>query len=146
MEINKSSKVNKAEGLNFVEVGQLLQQKRTEMNLTLREVESALSIRTAYLQAIEEGQINQLISPLYAQGFLRQYASFLNIDGDQLLRDNPEIFSKIDKQDFSYGIGTLEGRGNPGAGVKWLPNMGIVAAFALICLAAWLLASFLGVL
>lgn len=124
-------------------IGETLKQKRKERNLSLKEVENATSIRMGYLQAIEEGELNKLISPVYAQGFVRQYAAFLGIDGEAIVRENPEIFNKHEKQEFSYGIGTLEGRSNPGAGVKWIPNALWIGGFAVIIISAWYLARFL---
>src|ERR1700722_4707051 len=127
-------------------IGNTLKQKRKEKNLSLKEVENATSIRMGYLQAIEEGELNKLISPVYAQGFVRQYASFLGVDGEAMVREHPEIFNKHEKQEFAYGIGTLEGRGNPGASVKWVPNALWVGAFVLVLFGAWYLARFLELL
>lgn len=127
-------------------MGETLRQKRKELNLSLKEAENATSIRISYLQALEDGEMNKLISPIYAQGFLKQYASYLGLDGEKMVRDNPNLFIKPETQEFSYGIGTLEVRGNPGAGVKWFPNFIWVAAFIFICLAGWYLAKFMGVL
>lgn len=127
-------------------VGELLRQRRKEMHLSLKEAENATSIRTSYLQALEDGEMNKLISPIYAQGFFKQYASFLGIDGEQIVRDNPSVFSRPEVQEFAYGIGTLEGRGNPGAGVKWFPNALWILTFVLILILAWYVAHLLGVL
>lgn len=118
-------------------IGEGLKQRRQELNLSLKEAENATSIRMAYLQAIEEGEMAKLISPVYAQGFVKQYAAFLGVDGEKLVRENPEIFNKHERQEFSYGIGTLEVRGNPGAGVKWVPNALWLGAFLLILGVAW---------
>jgi cytoskeletal protein RodZ len=123
-------------------IGDIFKQRRKEMNLSLKEAENATSIRTGYLQAIEEGEMGKLISPVYAQGFLRQYASFLGIDGDRIIKENLDIFSKTEAQEFSYGIGTLEMRGNPGAGVKWFPNAMWIAGFVAVFIVAWYLARF----
>lgn len=127
-------------------VGNLLRNRRKEMNLSLKEAENATSIRIVYLQALEDGEMNKLISPVYAQGFYKQYASFLGMDGEQIVRDNPKVFNKHGVQEFVYGIGTLEGRGNPGAGVKWFPNALWIFAFALMLVSAWYVARFLGVI
>ena len=35
-------------------IGEQLRQRRKEMNFTLKEIENATSIRTSYLQALEE--------------------------------------------------------------------------------------------
>lgn len=127
-------------------LGELLRNRRKEMNLSLREVENATSIRTAYLQALEEGEVNRLISPIYAQGFFKQYAIFLGLDGEQIVRENPGIFNRSGSQEFAYGIGTLEGRGNPGGGVKWFPNAIWILVFAAILFLAWYFARYLGVI
>ena len=127
------------------DIGEQLKQKRKEMNLSLKEVENATSIRMSYLQALEEGEVDKLISPIYAQGFFKQYATFLGVDGDQIIRDNPSIFTRAQSQEFAYGIGTLEVRGNPGSGVKWFPNAIWILAFLLVAGCAWYFAVFLGV-
>lgn len=127
-------------------VGDLLRNRRKEMNLSLKEAENATSIRIAYLQALEEGEMHKLISPIYAQGFFKQYASFLGIDGEQIVRDHPGVFNRSEVQEFAYGIGTLEGRGNPGAGVKWFPNALWIMAFVLVLILAWYFARLLGVI
>lgn len=124
-------------------IGQIFVQKRKELNLSLKEVESSTSIRTSYLEAIETGQMEKLISPVYAQGFLRQYAAFLGIDGDRIVTENAEIFKKPIHQEFSYGIGTLETRGTPGGGAKWMPGALWGVAFAFLVLCAFLTARML---
>lgn len=132
---------------NQIQLGELLKEKRQEKNLSLKDAENATSIRSSYLQAIEENQVEHLISPVYIQGFIRQYASFLGLDVEELQRDHPEAFASTGRgQEFSYGIGTLEMRGSPGAGVKWLPNLAWIVAFGLLLVLAWLLARYLEVL
>ena len=59
-------------------LGEIFQTRRKELNLSLKEVENSTSIRLPYLQAIEEGQMDKLISPIYAQGFVKQYATATN--------------------------------------------------------------------
>ena len=130
-------------------IGMSLRNRREEMGLSLKEVENGTSIRLGYLGAIEEGEMSKLISPVYAQGFIKQYGLFLGIDAEKLMKEYPEVFSRsgrFQKQEFSYGIGTLEARGNPGAGVKWLPNAVWIAAFAGVLFAAWFFARYLEVI
>ena len=122
--------------------GETFKQRRKEMNLSLKEVENATSIRMSYLQAIEDGEMNKLISPIYAQGFLKQYAAFLGLDGDKIVKENSDLFVRSGMQDFSYGIGTLEVRGNPGAGIKWFPNALWIGVFIFLMIVAWYLAKF----
>lgn len=126
-------------------LGDTLKGKRKELNLSLKEVENATSIRQTYIEAIENGNIQEQISGVYAQGFMRQYANFLGMNVEQLIQDNPAAFrSPGEKHDFAYGIGTLEVRGSMGGGVKWLPTLLWAGASALILVIAWFLAKFLG--
>jgi len=117
------------------------------MHLSLKEVENATSIRQLYLQAIEEGRVSQFLSPVYALGFIKQYAIFLGYDADKLMKESPKAFQlNTEKQEFSYGIGTLEVRGNPSGGVRWFPNLIWGGVILLVLLGAWYFAKFLGVL
>lgn len=128
-------------------VGDIFKAKRMELNLSLKEAENSTSIRSAYLEAIEDGKINDYISGVYALGFIKQYAQFLGLDIDGMIRDNPMTFRMpAEKHEFNYGIGTLEARGSMGGGVKWLPNVIWAGAAALVLVAAWYLAKFLGIL
>jgi len=130
----------------LLELGETFKQKRKEKNLTLKEAENATSIRATYLQSIENGDLSKLISPIYAEGFIKQYASYLGLDGESIVRENIELFRNAIAQDFAYGIGTLEVRENPGAKVKWLPNLVWVAGFGVLLLFSWWLAKYLEVL
>lgn len=126
-------------------IGDHLKRRRTELNLSLKEAENATSIRQTQLQSIEEGHIDKLISPVYAQGFVKQYAAFLGLDGEKIIRDNVEVFHKNSFK-FSpekyYDIGSLEIRGNPGSSVKWMPNLAWGAAFVAMLVIGWYVAKF----
>ncbi len=128
-------------------LGDIIRSKRKELNLSLKEVENATSIRSSYLEAIEDGSITDLIAGIYAQGFLKQYASFLGMEVEQLVKDNPAAFRMPgEKHEFTYGIGTLEVRGSQGGGVKWFPNLLWAGLSAVVLVVAWYVAKALGVL
>lgn len=128
-------------------VGELFKTKRKELNLSLKEVENATSIRTSHLEAIEEGKKDQFLSPVYLLGFIRQYANFLGMDGEKIIEEHSEAFNKeLGKQEFSYGIGTLEVRGSMSGGVKWLPNLVWATVSVVVIVVAYYLAKYLGVI
>ncbi len=133
-----------SEGLK--KMGEKFRSKREEMNLTLKEVENATSIRMVYLQAIEEGRVDHFLSNVYALGFIRQYGNFLGFENDKLVKEFPDALRlPPEKQDFAYGIGTLEMRGHPHGGVRWLPNLIWVAVSIVIAICAWYFAKFVGI-
>ena len=132
---------------NMKKFGELFKSKRKELNLSLKEVENATSIRVAHLESIEEGKDDKFLSPVYMLGFMRQYAAFLGLDGDKLLKDNPEAVKLTqESQEFSYGIGTLEMRGSMGGGVKWLPNLIWAVVTVVVIVFAYYFAKYLGVI
>lgn len=127
-------------------IGDMFKERRSERNLSLKEIETATSIRMNYLKAIEEGELFNLISPVYAQGFIKQYAQFLGLDGNRILKEHKPNWKEGVKHEFDYGLGTLEIRPTPGQGMKWFPNFVWVVFGIVVIAAAWLFAKYLGVL
>jgi cytoskeletal protein RodZ len=66
-------------------VGQKFQEARLQKNLTLESVSQGTKIKVAFLEAIEKGEYEKLPSVTYAQGFVRNYARFLNMPEKETL-------------------------------------------------------------
>jgi len=128
------------------QIGELFKTKRQEMNLSLKEVENAISIRMIYLKAIEEGKIDKLLSQVYSLGFVKQYATFLGLDGERIIKENPKAFSvDLQKKEFDFGIGTLEVRNTHNSKTKIFPN-GVWIVIAIVMLiVAWFFARAVGI-
>lgn len=71
-------------------VGMILREARNRRKLELSEVEAATRIRLRYLRAIEDEEWDVLPGGFYTRGFIRTYASFLDLDGDRLVEDYRE--------------------------------------------------------
>ena len=69
------------------EIGPILEKRRLEKGLSLKEVEQATKIRTRYLEGLEREDPTVLPDPVYARGFLKTYANFLGLDGERLSRE-----------------------------------------------------------
>jgi cytoskeletal protein RodZ len=54
--------------------------------LKLEEASHVTKVGKNYLIAIEEGQFDKLPNPAYIKGFLRLYAGFLSLSGDEVVR------------------------------------------------------------
>jgi len=127
------------------EIGELFKAKRQEMNLSLKEIENATSIRMLYLKAIEEGSVDRLLSQVYILGFIRQYAAFLGLDGEKIIKQNPNAFtSSKEKIDFDYGIGTLDVRNTQSSSAKMLPNAIWIVVGIIALIGAWFFARAVG--
>jgi len=84
------------------QIGPLLEQKRTEKGLSLKDVEQATKIRTRYLEGLEREDFSMLPDYVYARGFLKTYATFLGLDGEMLSRELKERRSPRRERQFNY--------------------------------------------
>ncbi|MBI4497540.1 MAG: helix-turn-helix domain-containing protein [Chloroflexi bacterium] len=66
-------------------LGKMLQEARRQRGLTLDDAERETHIRKRYLLAWEQEEFDALPSPVYAVGFLRIYARYLDLDADPLV-------------------------------------------------------------
>lgn len=69
--------------------GDILQQSRKEKNLSLQQVSKRINVPVAYLEALEAGDWEALPKGDYGRYFLRQYARFLQLNEDELLKQYP---------------------------------------------------------
>ena len=67
-------------------IGDLLRRTRLEHGAELESVAATLRIRAPYIAAIEQGRFDRLPGPVYALGFVRTYALYLGLDGDEAVR------------------------------------------------------------
>ncbi len=66
-------------------IGQQLRQARQRRSLSLEQVAQVTHLRVHYLQALEFGELAAIPSMVQARGFLRIYASYLELDAVALL-------------------------------------------------------------
>ncbi len=66
-------------------LGEQLRQARETRHLTFDQVSEATRIRPYYIQALEKDDYSAIPSSAQARGFLRIYASYLNLNLDELL-------------------------------------------------------------
>ncbi len=67
-------------------VGNILRKERDTRKLSLREVSRDTSISVRYLEALENDDFSQFPGETYAIGFLSNYANYLNLDRNRLIR------------------------------------------------------------
>lgn len=135
----------------LVHLGEIFKKKREELDLSLKDVEGSTSIRYSCLEAIENGRLGNLISPIYAQGFIKKYALFLGLDGDKILKEHPyvlKIFKEFSEQNMEMflDLESMGGRNSPEKAIRSWSNLwwaGIaVSGISLL----WWLASSLGII
>jgi cytoskeleton protein RodZ len=84
-------------------IGQVLETARKERGLTLEEVEHATKIRKRYLVGLEREDYGVLPDTVYVRGFLKTYANYLGLDGEELSREFKDRRKPRRERGISYG-------------------------------------------
>jgi cytoskeleton protein RodZ len=82
----------------FGGVGALLRRRREEIQQDIEDVSRQLRIRSAYIRAIEEGKFQELPGNAYAIGFVRAYADYLGLDGNNVVSDYRDELARRGRQ------------------------------------------------
>ena len=119
--------VEELETLAQEDVGEALRRTRRFYNKSLEDVEKALRIRASQIDAIERGDMRSLPGRVYAIGFVRTYAEYLEIDGDKTVNlFKAQYMDNQTKADLSFKVPASETKTPP----IWLATFLIlVAAF-----------------
>jgi cytoskeleton protein RodZ len=68
-------------------LGDMLRSARAAQELTLEQIAAELRIEARALRAIEEHRFDELGAPVFAKGYLKQYANRLNLSYNDLLAE-----------------------------------------------------------
>jgi cytoskeletal protein RodZ len=68
----------------YADLGSKLKDLREKRNLSLDQVSKRLNIRGHYIKALEEGRVTAIPGQIYVDGYLRNYADYLGMDGDMM--------------------------------------------------------------
>jgi len=78
-----------AQAQNLATIGAQLQQARTERGLTLQDIHQQTYIQRYALQAIEQGDLDDLPEPFYIHAFIKKYAIALGLSGGDIANQFP---------------------------------------------------------
>ncbi len=67
-------------------ISELLKSAREEQNIHLKIAAEALQLSPKYLQALEDGHFQYFPGEIYIKNFIKKYASYLNLNGCELLQ------------------------------------------------------------
>ncbi|MBN2403872.1 MAG: helix-turn-helix domain-containing protein [Spirochaetes bacterium] len=67
-------------------IGEKLKNARELKKLTIKDVSKETNISPRYLSALEEEEFDKIPGEPYLLGFLRNYAEFLKMDGDEIIQ------------------------------------------------------------
>jgi cytoskeleton protein RodZ len=87
-------------------IGPILEKARKERGLTLEEAEHATKIRKRYLSGLEREDYGVLPDAVYARGFLKTYANYLGLDGEELAQELRDRRRSRRERSVTYGAPT----------------------------------------
>jgi cytoskeleton protein RodZ len=119
-------------------VGQILKKARLEKGMRLTQIVQQLNISQSYIQAIENGKINELPKEqTYTIGFVKSYAHAVDLDAEEIVdKFKQEFYSESGQYDLSDNESESEEElsfnqgGSPNSKILW-GSLG-VALFAII--------------
>jgi cytoskeletal protein RodZ len=77
--------LDRAAGAGVDSFGEWLKRQRELRQISLREVSDTTKINLRYLEALEANHFAALPAPVFARGFLREYARYVGLDPDEVL-------------------------------------------------------------
>lgn len=80
----------KVEVSNLKTIGETLKGRRERLGMTLTELEQRTQLKRETIKYIEENRFDELSKVDYAEGFIRRYASVVNMDVNQLIKVHHE--------------------------------------------------------
>ncbi len=123
--------------MDLKEFGTLLKEERLRQGLELSEVMEKTKISRVSLEAIEEGNVRALPHPVYAKGFVKNYARFLGLDADKMGNAMAQIYTSDDDEREDEQLALADARKLPAVSSHWPLRLGLLALSAvLIVLAA----------
>jgi cytoskeletal protein RodZ len=78
-------------------VAEQLRAAREARNLSINEVAEITKIRTDHIRALEEGNFDLFVAPVYIRGFTRTYATLLKLDVPVVIRSLDAELGKTEK-------------------------------------------------
>lgn len=85
--------------------GDWLRRQREMREISLRDIADRTKISLRYLQAMEDDRFDLLPAPIFAKGFLREYARYVGLSPDEVVNH----YLSVQQQGASQEEGTKEG-------------------------------------
>jgi cytoskeletal protein RodZ len=114
-----------AETISF---GTWLRRQRELREISLREIADVTKISIRYLEALEQDRFDVLPAPVFAKGFLREYARYVGLDPDEVVN------SYLTAQEDVEPVDQPEPRGSQRRSGRLEKTSGLLLTFAVVIL------------
>ncbi|MFD1066288.1 helix-turn-helix domain-containing protein [Oceanobacillus locisalsi] len=85
-----------------MDVGEKLKEARLEKDISLDSLQEKTKIQKRYLVAIEEGNFDILPGKFYTRAFIKEYASAVGVDPDDIMTDHKEELPETEEENVQY--------------------------------------------
>lgn len=114
-----------AETISF---GTWLRRQRELREISLREIADVTKISIRYLEALEQDRFDVLPAPVFAKGFLREYARYVGLDADEVVNSYLTAQEEVEPEDQPPQ------RGSQRRGGRLEKTSGLLLTFAVVIL------------
>ncbi|GBF11317.1 helix-turn-helix domain-containing protein [Tepidibacillus infernus] len=115
------------------ELGNMLKEVRIKKGYTIEEIQEITKIRSRYIQAIEDGNLDKLPGQFYAKAFIKSYAEVLELDPSVLEEYESSLnYSKPEEITIHQDYQSMAGP--PSKWGKWLVKSLVYILIGLILL------------
>lgn len=116
-------------------IGSVLKEARAKREASLEEVHAKIKIHPRVLQLLEEEKFDRLPSPLFVKSFLKSYADYLGVNGDELV----SLYEKDKKEEPQQVLFIRSAEERLKQSRVKPRNMAVIAAVAagVLLVAAW---------
>lgn len=94
------------------DIGNTFKERREEIGIKIEEAAGDLEITVAQLENLEDGNINAFKDIFFLKELIQKYATYLNVDGDELMEDfNDFVFdftSRIPVEEIEEKVKEIE--------------------------------------
>jgi cytoskeleton protein RodZ len=129
-------------------LGEWLRQRREELDISLEQAEADTRIRLRYLEALESDEYDALPDPAVGRGFLRNYATYLDLDpqeaadrfSEKVAPPEPESLSVDGPTPFTTGPFrpvSLHEMPSRRSRWRWIIGLVVVLLVAALAVLAW---------
>ncbi|CAI2651016.1 helix-turn-helix domain-containing protein [Apilactobacillus apinorum] len=129
-----------------VEIGKSLQEARIAKDMSIDDIQKITKIQKHYLEAIEQGNFEELPGEFYVRAFIKQFADTVGIDGIELLNEHDESLpdtqseeyaEKVSKDDVNKKVARRSKVERKSSFRKLLPTFGIIVAILVVVFGVW---------
>ena len=85
-----------------MDVGAKLKEARLSSGISLDSLQETTKIQKRYLVAIEEGNLHILPGKFYARAFIKEYATAVGLDPNELLEEHREELPSTEEENVQY--------------------------------------------